>query len=51
MKSKRMGMMKEHVASSFHIEGTPFDGRNIIFRPIGDGMNMIISEMNGELAA
>ena len=52
-------MMKEHIATSFHIEVenldyTPFDaigGRGMMFQLFGTEMNSIISEMNGALAA
>lgn len=51
-------MMKEHIATSFHIEvddldRTPFDahgGRGMMFRLFGSGMNTIFSEMNEALA-
>jgi len=51
--------MKEHIATSFHIEVenldyTPFDaigGRGMMFQLFGTEMNSIISEMNGALAA
>lgn len=51
-------MMKEHIATSFHIEVenldyTPFDahgGRGMMFRLFGNGMNAMISEMNEALA-
>ncbi len=51
-------MMKEHIATSFHIEVedldyTPFDahgGRGMMFQLFGSGMNAVISEMNEALA-
>ena len=51
-------MMKEHIATSFHIEVenldyTPFDahgGRGMMFALFGNGMNTVISEMNEALA-
>ncbi len=51
-------MMKEHIATSFHIEVenldyTPFDahgGRGMMFQLFGSGMNTVISEMNEALA-
>jgi type I restriction enzyme R subunit len=51
-------VMKEHIATSFHIEvddidSTSFDahgGRGMMFRLFGSGMN-IFSEMNEALAA
>ena len=51
-------MMKEHIATSFHIEVddldlTPFDahgGRGMMYKLFGTGMNAIISEMNEALA-
>ncbi|MFA4935311.1 MAG: type I restriction-modification enzyme R subunit C-terminal domain-containing protein, partial [Candidatus Methanoperedens sp.] len=51
-------MMKEHIASSFHIEvddmdRTPFDahgGRGMMFKIFGYEMNAVISEMNEALA-
>ncbi|VVB84245.1 Uncharacterised protein [uncultured archaeon] len=51
-------MMKEHIATSFHIEvddmdRTPFDahgGRGMMFKLFGSGMNTVISEMNEALA-
>ncbi|MDD5615846.1 MAG: type I restriction-modification enzyme R subunit C-terminal domain-containing protein [Candidatus Methanoperedens sp.] len=51
-------MMKEHIATSFHIEVddldyTPFDahgGRGMMFQLFGNGMNEVISEMNEALA-
>lgn len=52
-------MMKEHIASSFHIEvddmdRTPFDahgGRGMMFKIFGYEMNRVISEMNEAMAA
>ena len=52
-------MMKEHIATSFHIEVedldyTPFDaigGRGKMFQLFGTGMNTVISEMSATLAA
>ena len=52
-------MMKEHIATSFHIEVedldyTPFDaigGRGKMFQLFGSDMNAVISEMNAALAA
>jgi type I restriction enzyme R subunit len=52
-------MMKEHIATSFHIEvddmdRTPFDahgGRGMMFALFGNGMNTVISEMNEAMAA
>lgn len=52
-------MMKEHIATSFHIEiddmdRTPFDaigGRGMMFKLFGTGMNTVISEMNEALTA
>lgn len=52
-------MIKDHVASSFHIEVddldyTPFDsegGRGKMWQLFGDGMNGIIDELNEALAA
>ena len=52
-------MMKEHIASSFHIEvddmdRTPFDahgGRGMMFKIFGYEMNTVISEMNEAMAA
>lgn len=52
-------MMKEHIATSFHIEAddldyTPFDaigGRGKMWQLFGSGMNAVISEMNVALAA
>ncbi len=52
-------MMKEHIASSFHIEvddmdRTPFDahgGRGMMFKIFGHEMNTVISEMNEAMAA
>ncbi|MDF1547323.1 MAG: type I restriction-modification enzyme R subunit C-terminal domain-containing protein [Bacteroidales bacterium] len=52
-------MMKEHIATSFHIEVddldyTPFDahgGRGMMYQLFGNGMNAVISEMNAALAA
>jgi type I restriction enzyme R subunit len=52
-------MMKEHIATSFHIEVddldlTPFDahgGRGMMFQLFGSEMNTVISEMNEALAA
>ena len=52
-------MMKEHIATSFHIEVddldyTPFDaigGRGKMFQLFGSEMNAVISEMNAALAA
>ncbi|MBC2696941.1 MAG: DEAD/DEAH box helicase family protein [ANME-2 cluster archaeon] len=51
-------MMKEHIATSFHIEVedldyTPFDahgGRGMMFQLFGSEMNTVISEMNEALA-
>ncbi len=51
-------MMKEHIATSFHIEVddldyTPFDahgGRGMMFQLFGSGMDEVISEMNEALA-
>jgi type I restriction enzyme R subunit len=51
-------MMKEHIATSFHIEVedldyTPFDahgGRGMMFQLFGSGMNTVINEMNEALA-
>jgi type I restriction enzyme R subunit len=51
-------MMKEHIATSFHIEVddldlTPFDahgGRGMMFKLFGSEMNSVISEMNEALA-
>jgi len=51
-------MMKEHIATSFHIEVedldyTPFDaigGRGKMFQLFGTGMNAVISEMNAAVA-
>lgn len=51
-------MMKEHIATSFHIEVddldyTPFDahgGRGMMFQLFGSGMNRVISEMNEAMA-
>ncbi len=51
-------MMKEHIATSFHIEvddmdRTPFDahgGRGMMFQLFGNGMKTVISEMNEALA-
>jgi len=51
-------MMKEHIASSFHIEvddmdRTPFDahgGRGMMFKIFGYEMNAVISEMNEAMA-
>jgi type I restriction enzyme R subunit len=51
-------MMKEHIATSFHIEvddmdRTPFDahgGRGMMFKIFGYEMNMVISEMNEAMA-
>jgi type I restriction enzyme R subunit len=51
-------MMKEHIATSFHIEVenldyTPFDahgGRGMMFALFGNGMNAVISEMNEAMA-
>lgn len=51
-------MMKEHIATSFHIEVddldyTPFDahgGRGMMFQLFGSGMNTVISEMNEAMA-
>ncbi|MCG2735441.1 MAG: restriction endonuclease subunit R, partial [Candidatus Methanoperedenaceae archaeon] len=51
-------MMKEHIATSFHIEMddldyTPFDahgGRGMMFQLFGSGMNTVISEMNEAMA-
>ncbi|CAD6494478.1 MAG: hypothetical protein EMLJLAPB_00800 [Candidatus Argoarchaeum ethanivorans] len=51
-------MMKEHIATSFHIEVedldyTPFDaigGRGKMFKLFGNRMNMVISEMNAAVA-
>lgn len=56
---KWLRMMKEHIATSFHIEVenldyTPFDaigGRGMMYQLFGTEMNSIISEMNGALAA
>ena len=50
-------MIKEHIATSFHIEVddldyTPFDthgGRGKMWQLFGDGMNTIITEMNEAL--
>jgi type I restriction enzyme R subunit len=52
-------MMKDHIATSFHIEVedldyTPFDaigGRGKMWQLFGDGMNTVISEMNVAMAA
>lgn len=52
-------MMKEHIATSFHIEVddldyTPFDahgGRGMMFQLFGNGMNKVINEMNEAMAA
>jgi type I restriction enzyme R subunit len=51
-------MMKEHIATSIHIEVddldyTPFDaygGRGMMFQLFGSGMNAVINEMNEALA-
>ena len=51
-------MMKEHIATSFHIEVedldyTPFDaigGRGKMFQLFGSGMNAVIGEMNAAVA-
>lgn len=51
-------MMKEHIATSFHsevenLDYTPFDahgGRGMMFQLFGNGMNVVISEMNEALA-
>ena len=51
-------MMKENIATSFHIEVenldyTPFDahgGRGMMFQLFGNGMNKVISELNEALA-
>jgi len=53
----RIRMIKEHIATSFHIEVddldyTPFDahgGRGKMWQLFGDGMNIIIDEMNEAL--
>ena len=50
-------MIKEHIATSFHIElddldYTPFDvygGRGKMWQLFGDGMDTVISEMNEAL--
>jgi len=52
-------MMKEHIATSFHIEKddldySPFDSKGGIMKMwnlFGDGMNEIIDELNKELVA
>ncbi len=51
-------MMKEHIATSFHIEVddldyTPFDahgGRGMMFQLFGNGMDKVINEINEALA-
>nr|CBH37365.1 hypothetical protein BSM_08420 [uncultured archaeon] len=50
-------MIKEHIATSFHIDlddldYTPFDaygGRGKMWQLFGDGMDTVISEMNAAL--
>jgi type I restriction enzyme R subunit len=52
-------MLKDHIASSFHVEVddldyTPFDaqgGRGKMYQLFGDKMNEIINELNEVLAA
>jgi type I restriction enzyme, R subunit len=52
-------LVKEHIATSIHLDVedldyTPFDaigGRGRMWQIFGDGMNDIINELNGELAA
>ena len=52
-------MLKEHIATSFHLEVddldyTPFDaqgGRGKMWQLFGDDMNSIIDELNEALAA
>ena len=54
-----MRMMKEHIATSFHIEKddldySPFDGKGGImtmWKLFGDGMDKMIDELNKELVA